>query len=117
MWVKVLINDSTLKESPRDLALKFESKIHAGQLLFIALEKNKNGIYILLYKKRIHEEASTIVDYLPIYFYILYGDKILHIFEPYYQDLAKDATWIDKQPYYEDNLELHKVINNKVDLE
>ena len=72
--------------------MKFESKTHTGQLLFITLEKNKNGTYKLLYKKRFHEEVSTIVDHLPAYFYKLYGDEVLRIFEPYYQDLAKDTT-------------------------
>ena len=47
---------------------------------------------MLLYKKRFHEEASTIADRLPAYFYKLYGDEVLHIFEPYYQDLVKDTT-------------------------
>ena len=30
--------------------------------------------------------------------------------------MAKDATWIDDQPYYEDDLELYNAINNTVDL-
>ena len=115
MWVDTPINDLTLRDSPRDLALKFESKTQAGQLLFITLEKNKNRIYTLLYKKRFHKEVSIITDYLPAYFYKLYGNEALRIFEPYYQDLAKDATWIDNQLYYEDDLELHNAINDTVD--
>ena len=31
--------------------------------------------------------------------------------------LAKDATWVDNQPHYETDLELHEAINDAVDLE
>ena len=31
--------------------------------------------------------------------------------------MAKDATWINEQPYYEDDLELHNTINDIADVE
>ena len=80
-----------IKESPRDLALKIECKSQPGQKLFIALKKNKNGSYTLFYRKKFYEEASTVVDRLPAYFLKLYKEGILSLFNPYYQDLAKDT--------------------------
>ena len=56
-------------------------------------------------------------DHLPAYFLKLYGSDVLSIFNPYFQDLVIDTTWVDNQPYYADDLELHKVINDIVDLE
>ena len=81
------------------------------------MEKNKSDSYTLFYRKKIHKEASTVADHLPAYFLKLYRNDILPIFDPYFQDLVRDATWVDDQPYYEDNLELYKVINDTVDLE
>ena len=42
---------------------------------------------------------------------------MISIFDLYFQGLAKNATWVNDQPYYEDNLELNDTINNTVDLE
>ena len=96
------------KESPRYLALKIECKEQLGQKLFVVLEKNKGGSYILFYRKKIHKEASTIADHLPAYFLKLYGEGVLSLFDPYYQDLAKDTKWIKNQLYYDNKIELHK---------
>ena len=97
--------------------LKIESIEHSKQSLFMAFEKNKRGTYLLFYKKYFHKEVSTVVDYLPVYFLKLYRNNVLFIFNLYFQDLAKDATWVDNQLYYEDDLELHEAINDIVDLE
>ena len=35
----------------------------------------------------------------------------------YYQNLAKEVKWIEGQPYYKEELELNKAINDNVDLE
>ena len=56
-------------------------------------------------------------DHLPAYFLHLYGEEVLSLFDLYYQDLAKDAKWIERQPYYEEELELNEAINDDVDLE
>ena len=48
----------------------------------------------MLYKKKFYKEASTVVDHILAYFFKLYGEGILSIFVPYYQDLARDAKWI-----------------------
>ena len=58
--------------------------MYPGQELFIVLEKNRTGTFTLFYKKKFHEEASIIIDHLPAYFYNLYGDEVLLIFEPYF---------------------------------
>ena len=42
---------------------------------------------------------------------------MLRIFDLYYQDLAKEVTWIDEQPYYEDDLELYNAITDTADIE
>ena len=81
----------SIKESLRDLALKIKYKEQPGQKLFIVLEKNKSGSYILFYRKKFHEEASTMADHLPAYFLKLYKERVLNLFNPYYQDLVKDA--------------------------
>ena len=57
------------------------------------------------------------VDYLPAYFLKLYREGVLSIFALYYQDLAREAKWINNQLYYEDELELNDTINDKADLE
>ena len=116
-WVDSSVNDTSIKETTCSLSLKFESKEFPGHTLFIALEKNRNSTYTLFYKKRFHEEASTIADHLPAYFYKLYGEEVLCIFDPYYQDLAKEATWINQKPYYEDDLELYNAITDTADIE
>ena len=61
----------------------------------MALEKNKAGTFTLFYKNHFYNEASTIADYLPAYFLKIYSKNILSIFDPYFQDLAWDATWVD----------------------
>jgi len=58
----------------------------------VALEKNQAGTYLLFYKKHFHKEVSTVADYLPAYFLKLYSSDVLSIFDPYFQDLATDAT-------------------------
>ena len=117
MSVDSPVNDILIKETPRELTLKIKSIEHSGQLLFIALEKNKCSIYLLFYKKHFHDKISIVADYLLAYFLKLYGNNILSIFDLYFQDLAKDTTWVNNQSYYEDDLELYEAINNTVDLE
>ena len=73
-----------------------ESIKFPGQKLFILIEKNKNYTYLVLYKKKYYEEASTVVNYLPAYFLQQYREGVLSIFALYYQDLACDAKWINE---------------------
>ena len=98
------------------MALQIESKKVPGQKLFISIEKNHQGLYTLFYRKNFYKEASTVVDHLPAYFLHLYREGVLSLFDPYYQDLAKDAKWIEGQPCYEEELELNEAINDDVDL-
>ena len=72
---------------------------------------------MLFYKKRFYEEASMITDHLQAYFHKLYKNNTLQIFDPYYQDLAKDAIQIDKQLYHKEDLKLQNAIDNIVNLE
>ena len=72
---------------------------------------------ILYSAEKIHKEASTVVDYVPAYFFHLYREGILSIFDLYYQDLAKEAKQINGQLYCKDELELNKAIKDDVDLE
>ena len=57
------------------------------------------------------------VDYLPAYFLKLYRERVLSLFNPYYQDLVKDAKWINDQLYYNNKIELNEAINDYIDLE
>ena len=72
---------------------------------------------MLFYKKRYHNEASTVVDHIPAYFYKLYGERVLQIFDPYFQDLARDVIQKEDQLYYNDELELNEAIQDYIDLE
>ena len=56
-------------------------------------------------------------DHLPAYFLKLYGEGVLSLFDSYYQDLVKDAKWINDQLYYNNEIKLNKAINNDIDLE
>ena len=55
------------------------------------MEKNKSSSYTLFYRKKFYEELSTVADHLPAYFLKFYREGILSLFDPYYQDLAKDT--------------------------
>ena len=107
---------TSIPSSPRQLALQIKSKKVPGQKLFIVIEKNRQGSCTLFYRKKFYEEASIVADHLLAYFLHLYGEGVLLLFDPYYQDLAKDAKWIEEQPYYEEELELNEAINDDVDL-
>ena len=88
-----------------------------GLKLFISIERNKNCTYSVLYHKKYYKEVSTVVDHLLAYFLKLYEEGILLIFTLYYQDLSREAKWINEQPYYKNELDLNEKINKTVDLE
>ena len=69
--------------------------------IFISIEKNLSGNYILFYKKKFYYDTSTIADYLPALMQKQYSDDIIYIFELYYQDLAKEVIW------NEDSISIH----------
>ena len=60
--------------------------------IFISIEKNSFGNYILFYKKKFHYDASTIANYLLVVIQKQYSGDIMHVFDPYYQDLAKEVV-------------------------
>ena len=39
------------------------------------------------------------------------------MFDPYFQDLAREATQKDDKPYYDNELELNEAIQDDIDLE
>lgn len=96
--------------------MQIKSTLIPKHKVFIELENNCNRICSLFYCHKFHKEASTVVDHIPSYFYKLHGVEVLKIFDPCYQDITKEAKWINSQPYHADNLELNEVINNQVDL-
>ena len=49
-WANVPFHPEALKKSLRGLALQIESCTQPGQKLFVALEKNRQGIYTLFYR-------------------------------------------------------------------
>ena len=49
-WVDSSVNDTSIKEMPHSLLLKFESKEFSGHTLFIALKKQERHLYSLLQK-------------------------------------------------------------------
>lgn len=89
----------------------------SGQQLFAALEKNRNRECAFFHKKRFHNEASTATDYISVCLYKLYGVEILQRFDAYFQDLTKDTTQKNDQPYYNDELELNEALQDDIDLE
>lgn len=62
-----------------------------GQRLFVALKKNRQGIFTLIYWKNYNEEPSTVVDHNTAYFIKLCGEVVLNVFDPRYEDLSIDA--------------------------
>ena len=64
-----------LKELKEDLC---EIKI------FILVEKDRYGNFILYYKNKYHRDTSTIADYLAAIIAKQYPKPILHIFDVYY---------------------------------
>ena len=78
----------------RDLILNLKgvSEENKNENVFISVEKNYKGNIILLYKKIYHKDISTIADYLSIVMIRKFGEEVLSIFKPYYQDLAKDVV-------------------------
>ena len=114
-WVDSPVLDTT-KESPRELALKIESQAQPGHNLFAEIERNTNGGHCLFFKKKFHNEANTVADRLPAWFLKIYGKEVLTLFDPHYQDVAKEVKWINDKPYYEDELELNEETNDEADL-
>ena len=48
---------------------------------------------MIFYRKKYNEEDIIIADHVPAYFIKLYGEEVPTIFNPYYQDLSKEAQW------------------------
>ena len=70
--------------------------------------KNKNGNYILFYKKKFHWDESTIVEYLAAVMNRQYLKENLYIFNPYHQAAAKDVIWKNGISYSIEEDELEK---------
>ena len=65
--------------------------------IFISVEKDINGNYILYYKKKFYCDVSTIADFLATVIMKQYNNSILRIFDPYHQTLAKEVIWDDQR--------------------
>jgi len=61
--------------------------------IFISIEKDTNRNFILFYKKKFYYDASTIADHLAVVLLKQTNKNILHIFDLYYQTLAKEVIW------------------------
>ena len=61
--------------------------------VFIIVEKDYNGNYQLFYKKKFHCDASTMAEHLVAVMSKQYDKPILHIFNSYHQELAKEVVW------------------------
>ena len=79
--------------SSLELILKLESKINPGVQLFVAIVKNWRGLYDLMHKKIVHNKASNVASYLLAYLLDTYGEKVLSIFNPFYQDQVRLVVW------------------------
>ena len=84
--------------------------------IFISLEKDTNGNFILFYKKKFHRDASTIAYYLVAVLLKQTNKNILYIFDLYYQTLAKEVIWNeDDIPKHREEQELDENLGNQLD--
>ena len=60
--------------------------------IFISIKKKSSRNFVLFYKKKFHRNASIITDYLSVVMQKQYTGDIMHIFDPYHQDLAKKVV-------------------------
>ena len=60
----------------------------------------------MIYKKKYHDEASTIATHLSAYLFEAYGEPILSIFSLEYQDQACSCVWENGQPLFLEEKEL-----------
>ena len=74
--------------------------------IFISIEKNSSSNYILDCKKKFYRDTSTIVKYLAVVMSKQYPQEILHIFDAYYQEMARDIIQKDGVPCSEEEEEL-----------
>ena len=98
------------KTIPREVILNLKGLEEDLQQIkiFISIEKDKNGNFILYYKSKYHQDASTIADYLAAVMVKQYPCPILHVFDAYHQEMAKDVLWEDGIPKSKEEDELDK---------
>ena len=97
------------------LSLKGLTEETKDENIFISIEKNPSGNYTLFYKKKFYHDVSTITDYLPVVMDKQYNSNVLHIFEPYYQDMAKDVVLENGIPIHKEEKELNDNLDEQLD--
>ena len=92
-YIDTLISDKD-PTTPRQiiLGLKGLTEDTKEENIFISIKKNSSGNFVLFYKKKFYCDASTIANYLPAVMQKQYTGNIMHIFDLYYQDLAKEVV-------------------------
>ena len=70
---------------------------------------------ILLYKKKFYLDVRTIAAFLTAIMAKQYGNNILSIFEPYYQDSAKDIIQEGGIPMSANYKEIKEALNKELD--
>jgi len=83
--------------------------------IFILVKQNLNENYILFYKKKFHQDTSTITDYLAAIMMKQHKTDIIRIFNPYHQSLAKDVIWDDGIPKNKEEQELDDNLDQQLD--
>ena len=76
--------------------------------IFASVEKDKHVNFILYHKSMCHRDASTIADCLPAAMAKQCQNPILHAFDAYHQEMAKDIIWEDDIPKSKEEDELDK---------
>ena len=74
------------------LGLKGLTEETKDKNIFISIEKDQLRNYILFHKKKFYYNVLTIANHLLAVTNKQYSGDILYIFEPYYQDLAKEVV-------------------------
>ena len=65
--------------------------------------------------KKIHNEVTFVASYLSIYFLKLYGEKVMIIFSPEYQDLTTLVVQKEYRSLYKEKTDLYKATAIKFD--
>ena len=97
------------------LSLKDLTEEIKEENIFISIEKDLLGNYIFFYKKKFYRDVSTIANYLLAVMNKQYNGNVLYIFEPYYQDLAKEMIWENGILIHKEEKELDDDLDEQLD--
>ena len=82
-WISKPIS-STFSKTPQELVLKMKSRSIKKIKMFLFIEKNIRGNFDLVYNANFYEEDSIIATHLLAYFFKLYRQKMLSLFNYYF---------------------------------